>query len=165
MIWWALLIVFGSGLLGGMINAVMTDNGFAMPMYDKSADPPILRPGYLGNMLIGGVAAAISWGLYGPAAAVALLPTVTGEGPGVTATIASGSASLTLAGFVGGILVGIAGARWLSNEVDKNLLRAAGSQAALAKRNDDLAAKIALSTPADALKEARNQASKTEQEH
>jgi hypothetical protein len=31
---------------------------------------------------------------------------------------------ITLAGLVGAVLVGIAGARWLTNEVEKKMLRA-----------------------------------------
>lgn len=48
-VWALLLIVFGAGLIGGTINALMSDNGFTFP---KQQDG-ILRPGWLGNALVG----------------------------------------------------------------------------------------------------------------
>jgi hypothetical protein len=69
----------------------------------------ILRPGWLGNALIGGVAASVSWSLYGPFAGVSITAATGIE----TAT----KGDLTLAAIGGAILVGVAGARWLSNEV------------------------------------------------
>jgi hypothetical protein len=45
-----------AGAVGGVVNALMSDNGFVLP---KTAHG-IIRPGYLGNVLIGAVAAGIS---------------------------------------------------------------------------------------------------------
>ena len=65
--------------------------------------------------------------------------------------------SLSLSSFVGAILVGVAGAKWLTNEVDKNLLRAAAAKAASAPVPDaNKAEQIALATPAQALNIARS---------
>jgi hypothetical protein len=63
-------------------------------------------------------------------------------------------AILTMAGLVGGLLVGVAEARWLSNEVDKSLLRAAAAQVALSRGDDKLAATLAVAPPAEALRAA-----------
>jgi len=55
-------------------------------------------------------------------------------------------------GAVGGLLVGVGGARWLSNEVDKKLLRAAASKAASGQPDDQKAIRISAAPPAEALR-------------
>lgn len=149
-IWMALLLVIIAGTIGGAVNALMSDNGFVLPQYDSQDGVRILRPGYVGNMVIGAVSAAVSWGLYGPASGQAIIvdhltPSMP-PGPPQTA--------LTIAGLLGAVLVGVAGARWLSSEVDKSLLRAAASQAALATKNEALAAQVAIASPSEALRAA-----------
>jgi cytochrome c biogenesis protein CcdA len=142
-VWVLIIIVFGAGLIGGTINALISDNGFVFPKREAG----ILRPGWLGNALIGGVAAAVSWSLYGPLAATSIVA-ATGEG---TAT----KGDLTLAAIGGAILVGMAGARWLSNEVDKLLLRAAGIEAAKKQPNKDLVTTLSTGSPAAAFQAAQ----------
>lgn len=140
--WHAALIAGLAGGLGGAVNALMTDNGFIMPKTTTvDSGGVIWRPGVVGNVVIGAIAAVVSWGLYGPAAGVA-----------VTSTVA---ADLTWAGFAAAVLVGVGGSRWLSAEVDKTLLRAAASEAAKKDKNPALAAKIATLSPASALDEIR----------
>lgn len=143
-IWALLLVVFVAGLIGGTINALISDNGFVLP---KRTDG-ILRPGWLGNALIGGVAASVSWSLYGPFAGVSIVAT-TGER-------AATKGDLTLAAIGGAILVGVAGARWLSNEVDKSLLRAAGIEAAKKQPQENLIATLSTGSPAAALQAAQS---------
>ncbi len=60
---------FLAGLVGGTINALLSDNGFVLPKQTEG----IFHPGWLGNALIGGVAAAVSWSLYGPLAGAAVV--------------------------------------------------------------------------------------------
>jgi H+/Cl- antiporter ClcA len=111
-------IVLFAGIIGGLVNAVLSDNGFIWPRYQDRDGVKILRPGVLGNCLVSAVAAFVSWGLYGPAAAVHLVGATNPTPLPLTLT----------AGMVAGaLLVGIAGARWLTNEVDKDLLRAAAT--------------------------------------
>jgi hypothetical protein len=160
-LWIALLVVFAAGMTGGVINALMSDNGFMLPRYESKDGTGILRPGFVGNMLIGGVAASISWGLYGPAGSQAIvmasLPSTApaaAEAGRPAAAPATLQPALTMAGLFGAMLVGVGGARWLSNEVDKNLLRAAASRAALSNRNEPLSMRLALATPAEALRSA-----------
>ena len=62
---------------------------------------------------------------------------------------------MTLSALVGAVLVGVAGARWLTNEVDKNLLKAAASEAAASPADPDKSKQIAMATPAEALRIAR----------
>ena len=57
----------------------------------------------------------------------------------------------------GALLVGVAGARWLTNEVDKNLLRAAATYAANKSGSVELPQKLALAKPADALDIAKKE--------
>src|SRR5438045_3646719 len=121
MLWLAILYVFLAGLVGGVANALMSDNGFVLPMYEGKDGARILRPGYLGNMVIGGIAAVVSWGLYGPASSFSLLAqgapaAVANDGTNTGKTPAAAPAQppppLTVASLVGGVLVGVAGARW-----------------------------------------------------
>src|SRR2546423_1460047 len=106
-IWILLLIIVGAGAIGGVVNAVMTENGFVLPKQEKVDSGTILRPGFLGNLIIGGVAAGVSWGLYGPLANKVVFP---------PSLVATGDTGIALATLVGAVLVGVGGARWLTNE-------------------------------------------------
>jgi hypothetical protein len=147
MIWIIFGVIFLGGAIGGVINALMTDNGFILPKYEAASENKIWRPGVIGNVLTGGIGAIVSWGLYGPFQTFVILT----DQPETN----QGALSLTVATFVGAILVGIAGAKWLSNEVDKKLLKAAASAAATGKPSADAPAKMMISSPADSLKIAQ----------
>jgi|RhiMetdeSRZDD1v2_1073273.scaffolds.fasta_scaffold22799_4 hypothetical protein len=111
---WALLAtVFGAGAVGGVVNALISDNGFVLPRREMVNGVLVIRPGFLLNVFVGGIAGAVSWGLYGPFGAWYMLGG-TQEGRG----------GLTLAALVGAVLVGVAGARWLTSEAEKKVLRA-----------------------------------------
>jgi hypothetical protein len=143
-IWSILGFVFAAGAVGGVVNALLTDNGFILPSSEPTDSTTILRPGILGNVLVGAIAATVSWGLYGPFANAVVAPS--SQTP---------MSTLTLAALVGAILVGISGARWLTNEVDKKLLKATASAAAAsAKAEPEAAVKIMTSSPAQALRQA-----------
>jgi hypothetical protein len=51
-------------VLGGVINAIISDNGFVVPREETIDNVCIVRPGVAGNVLLGAVAAFISWGLF-----------------------------------------------------------------------------------------------------
>jgi hypothetical protein len=140
-IWPALGIIAGAGLLGGLVNAILTEDGFKLPQYVLGE---IWRPGFFGNVLVGVVAAVASWGLYGPAAGYVLYPASANTGP----------YTVTLTGFFAALIIAIGGARWLTNEVDKKLLRAAATSAA-AEAGSGRADDIASASPSQALKAAR----------
>ncbi|MCI0638376.1 MAG: hypothetical protein L0Y70_04835 [Gemmataceae bacterium] len=142
-LYWILAIVFGAGAIGGVVNAVITDNRFVFPK--RAEGTTILRPGGIGNIFVSGIAASVSWGLYGPFAAMNLF----GD------TSSGATASLTLSGFVGAVLVEMGGARWLTSEVDKSLLREAGATAARNAKNQPLADAFAMSNAADVLGKAK----------
>lgn len=139
----AALFALGAGGAGGIINALMTDNGFIMPkqaVTDLGAN--IWRPGMFGNVLIGAIAALVSWGLYGSAA---------GE-----SVMSNTPVAFTWAAMTGAILVGTAGARWLTSEVDKTMLKATAAAAASTPANGPLAGQLATLPPAAALAAAQS---------
>lgn len=151
-IWLMLLYVFLAGAVGGVVNALMTDNGFLLPRRESvDQESAVLRPGFVGNVLVGAVAAVVSWGLYGPMSAYL----VAGTPEALAANPAPERLGLSLASLVGALLVGVGGARWLSNEVDKSLLRAAAIQAALGPPSPAASQRIAMAHPAQALRAAR----------
>jgi hypothetical protein len=142
-IWLILGIVFLAGVVGGAVNALISDNGFILPKSVRTDDGRIVRPRFSRNVGIGGIAATISSGLYGPFAAYALI--------GGTAASNLEPVKLTLSALVGAVLVGVGGARWLTNEVDKTLLRVPASQAAAGEADNNKAARILTANPANAL--------------
>jgi len=62
---------------------------------------------------------------------------------------------LSLASLASAVLLGIGGARWLSDQVDKNLLRATAADAANKPGSPDKAKQIMAATPAKALQIAK----------
>jgi hypothetical protein len=149
-IWILLLYICIAGAVGGVVNAIMTDNGFMLPAKVTVDSGSILRPGWIGNVLIGVVAAGISWGLYGPLSSYFIAGSAA-----ILAKNPADSFGISLASLVGAVLVGVGGARWLTNEVDKNLLKAAASKAAGSQPNAATAQQIALASPAQALNIAK----------
>lgn len=147
--WLMIALIAFAGALGGAANALMTENGFIFPKSETTeAGATIVRPGFLGNVFTGALASVVSWGLYGPLSSVNILSLDASEGTeGALSTI-----GLSLASLVGGILVGVGGARWLSNEVDKNLLKAAAVVASGKQSSINVSQRIALATPAQTLK-------------
>jgi len=139
-LWIILCVVFAAGAVGGAINALLADNGFIIrPFMERRVQGAhIIHPGFVGNVLIGAVAAVVSWGLYGPFASMDLLERE--------------ALSLTPSTFASSILVGVAGAKWLTSEVDKRLLRVAASQAAKGRSSPETSAQILISSPAEALR-------------
>jgi|SRR6516225_2844439 hypothetical protein len=67
--WLPVVLAFFAGALGGILNALTTDNGFVFPKFATiSDDARIWRPGALGNLIVGAIAAVVSWALYSPSA-------------------------------------------------------------------------------------------------
>ena len=141
------IFVIIAGIIGGGINAMTTDNGFLLPDSATAGDSTIIRPGFVGNMFVGIVAAVVSWGLYGSFANTCLIGCNGGQG----------TINLTFTAFVGAILVGMGGARWLSNEADKKMLAKAASISQESDKNAAAAAEMAFSTPARVLEIAKSQ--------
>ncbi|CAL9438903.1 hypothetical protein SUDANB105_02189 [Streptomyces sp. enrichment culture] len=73
-------------------------------------------------MLVGAIAAFASWGLYGPLSGAPIL--------GDEGNPYRFSYGVTASGVAGALLVGVGGAKWLANHVDKRLYQEAATTAA-----------------------------------
>jgi hypothetical protein len=113
--WTCASLIAIAGGLGGVVNALLTDNGFILPSRMRN----IWCPGFLSNILIGAFSAFSSWAFYGSGASVEL-----------TQLNERALISLKFSALAGAFLVGVAGARWITNEVDKKLLKETVKEAA-----------------------------------
>lgn len=102
------LVVSGCGAIGGFVNALLAGE-LHLPHRESGN---LYSPGWIGNVVIGAVAALVFWGLYGPLAKVAVLG----------ATSASEHIAFTVAELAGSVVTGIGGGRILSSEVEKKAL-------------------------------------------
>ncbi len=94
-----------SGALGGLLNAYLQDGGFKLPGFQVLTDgQKILRPGFLGNVPVGLVAAVAMGGLYG-----------TPSPPAGVHWQWAGHAAAS-------IIAGVGGGRVRTNQVDKKLM-------------------------------------------
>lgn len=141
--WICVLLISLAGMIGGTINALLTDNKFIMPKLKNG----ILCPGFLSNVLIGTVSALLSWALYGSGASIELAK--------ATATTRQ-DISLTLPALAGAFLVGMAGTKWLTNEVDKRLLKESVKEAAKKDISPDKCDKIMMQSPRQILEDIQH---------
>lgn len=141
--WPVIALIAAAGALGGIGNAISTDNSFVMPRPVKDGKVTVAwQAGVIGNIFTAVIAALVSWGLYGPSSAFLII----GKPPeGTTET----AVTLTVTTLATAILIGYGGARWLTNEADKKILKATASAAASGAADEDKATKIANSTPAE----------------
>jgi hypothetical protein len=146
-IWVMCLVILIAGAVGGVGNALITDNGFLRPVWESVGNTKILRPGVFGNVLLGALGALVTWGLLSSVATLVMFKDSQAL-----------SADLTVGTLIGAIIAGLGGARVLTAEVDKNLLKAAASEAAMAQPDPNMAQAIALSAPAAALDMAKKMA-------
>jgi hypothetical protein len=105
-----IFIVAALGALGGLVNCAMSDE-FKLPGFDKNAN--IWRPGWVGNILVGAVAAIAVWGIYGP---LASFDVINGQPQEMR---------LTVAQLLSSIIVGLSGGRILSLMAEKQAERVA----------------------------------------
>ena len=125
-----ILVLFGAGCLGGLTNAAMVGE-MRLPHIDREAK--VYRPGWLGNVLVGGVAAVVFWGLYGPMADAIVV------GPADPNAMA---ATLRVSELFAGIVTGIGGGRLLTFAVEKQMSQK--EIATLTRTRDKLAESIGL---------------------
>lgn len=106
MIWLVIAVVFLAGAAGGFVN-VLVSGELKLPHRDSEAG--VWRPGWIGNVLAGGAAGSVSWGLYGSLSEFEVIG-------GVTATA---EPALVLSELFAAVLVGFGGGRWLSAEIQR----------------------------------------------
>lgn len=102
-------IVVGAGAIGGIVNGVMADKGLVLPGKMLVEGIPVWRLGVLGNILIGAVAAFVAWALYGSGGVDLMDPPSNIKMPALTV------------GF--SVLIGIAGPKYITDQLDKNILK------------------------------------------
>jgi hypothetical protein len=117
-IWIAIvvLVVLVGGALGGVVNALMTDNSFVLPKPEDG----IWRAGIIGNVIVSAVAGLIAWGSVSPVAGVIICSISACE---IKPADEKNLTLLTVGTLMTSILVGIAGARWLTSEIDKKIMQ------------------------------------------
>jgi hypothetical protein len=117
-IWGMLGLIAVAGAVGGVINALLEAEGLPLwrvePMPNGSR---ILRPGFLGNVLIGAVTSVVLAALYGPLGNLNLMEPA-------SQAASEASARLNIASLGGAIVSGIGGARLLTGEVRKRTAEA-----------------------------------------
>jgi len=151
LVWQVGAVVSVAGAVGGVVSAVLSeDRGFVWPRVLRVPDGcSVLRPGFLGHILVGAVAAGISWGLYGPLTDEAVL------GYNADGTLPSDRFGVTAAALAAAAGVGTGGARWLGTYVDKRLLQVTAATAAAKAADAGAAERLAVAAPTAALEIAR----------
>ena len=117
--WVCALFITTAGAIGGVVNAFLSDNGFALPRKVSG----VWCPGAISNILVGAMAAFSSWAFYGSGAAVELA----GE------QSMRNLISLRFSALAGAFLVGVAGAKWITDEVGKRFYKESVKVAAISK--------------------------------
>ena len=114
-LWLVIVILIVAGAIGGLVNAYFASEGFTLSRFDTLADGVrIWRPGFLGNVFVGSVAAFVLGGLYGPLAQIII---------GTHTLI-----PLSIGVVAGAVISGVGGARILTQEVDKRIADATNKQ-------------------------------------
>jgi len=114
------LLVATLGGIGGLANCLVAGE-LCLPHIDRSAK--VWRPGLIGNIFVGAVAAVVVWGIYGPLASF---------------NIISGNltqASLTIAQLLSSLLVGLSGGRILTTLAEKQAEKVAKENLVKALQN------------------------------
>jgi hypothetical protein len=136
-----IVLITSAGMVGGITNAFLSGNGFALPRWQSG----VWCPGALSNVFIGAVSALCSWALYGAGASIDLARLSERQTIG-----------MQLSAVVGALLVGMSGARWLTNEVDKRLLKETVKVAGEKQLSAETCRKFAAGTPQEMLAAAAN---------
>jgi hypothetical protein len=128
--------IFGLGGLGSIVAAFLGDNGWHLPYIDQG----IFRPGWIGNVLVGGLAAVASWAM---ANSTNLFETTS-------------SLTFTTATLANALLIGFGGASWFKSQAEKSILQKTAAVAAGKTPDPGSANTIATSSPMEALRAANN---------
>lgn len=134
---WAVLgLIFLLGGFGSLLSAFVGDNGWHLPKVEEG----VFRPGYLGNMLVGSAAAVASWGMVRSALLI---------GPGAI------HLTFSTSDLANALLIGFGGASWFKSQLERTILQKTAAIVATKAPDSDAAARIATSTPIEALRQAK----------
>jgi hypothetical protein len=129
-----LMAVAVCGALGGFVNVFIGDSGLHLPVIEEG----VFRPGYIGVVLVGMVAAVGAW--------------LATQGSALTGNFAvSPPVTLRLSELSTAIFIGFGGARWFKAEAETTIFRKAAAVAASKSADSEAAATIAAGTPIQAL--------------
>jgi hypothetical protein len=133
-LWLAVLCVGLAGMSGGFARSLLAGE-FVLP---ETVGGKVFRPGWIGETVVGGVAAAVLWGIYGPLAGLNL--------------DVQGPVQLTVFQVAESVVVGVGGGAILTNLAKARAEREARQQMAdaAAKLGDDAAGKPGLHPPTTA---------------
>lgn len=138
-IWMFAVLVGIAGMLGGVLNALLSQEGLTLPKTERVDGYCVVRLGAFGNILIGLAAALVFWGLYSPFSNSSILDVAPNAG-------------ITIGSLVAAFLAGVGGARVIANEIDKHLLNTAAEAAARAPSNVQAAEQMRHAAPVDVLR-------------
>jgi uncharacterized membrane protein YagU involved in acid resistance len=137
--WSCAALIISAGAVGGLVNALVSNNGFALPRRVKG----VLCPGALSTVFIGAFAAFASWAFYG-------------SGADLDVTDANALIHLRFSAVAGAFLVGVVGAKWITNEADKQLLRESVNVAAAKAIPQNKVQEIVSGSPRQVLENVTN---------
>jgi len=130
-------LVLACGAIGGLVNAFIGDNSFHLPTTDGD---DVWRPGFIGIVFVGMIAAFGSW---------ATLKSVALFGGAAT------SISFSTGDLANALVIGFGGTKWWKSEGEKDVLQKTAAVAAGKSANPTAAAEIAAATPLKALSIAK----------
>ena len=131
-------IIFLLGSFGSLASSFAGDSGWHFPTVEQG----IFRPGFIGNMFVGGLAALASWGMS---------QSINFNGPHALLT-------LTASAMANALVVGFGGASWFKSQVEQAILRKTAVVAAGKKADVAASCVIATATPIEALRAATRMA-------
>ncbi len=126
---WQAVLIFACGLAGGFTNCLLRGPRHFWFRHDSEGN---WHPGWFGCILLGGFAALVTWGIYGPGASYDVMGTD------------ASALRLTLAQLCTSVLVGIGGSHVLTLEAQKIILRHQRDLEEQAKETTATATKIIL---------------------
>lgn len=129
-----LIVVAVCGALGGFANVFIGDSGLHLPTMDQG----VFRPGYIGVVFVGLIAAVGAW--------LATQGSVLVGGLTLSPPVTLRLSELSTA-----IVVGFGGARWFKSETETTIFRKTAAVAASKAADSDAAATIAAGSPIQAL--------------
>ena len=132
--WHCAFVIGLAGASGGFVNALISDNGFALPRKING----VLCPGALSTIVAGAFAAFASWAFYG-------------SGAGIDVADANVKTGLQFSAIAGAFMIGVVGAKWITNEADKRLLKESVRIAATKTVTPEQSEKLAQGSPLEVL--------------